>query len=66
MVVNQPASIAPLPTRLNAEQAWSVYCALAAEYEADADKRVDLEFCKRLAHAHDRWRALYLASERAA
>ncbi|MBO9624150.1 MAG: hypothetical protein J7500_15690 [Sphingomonas sp.] len=55
-----------LPTERNLELAWTSYHALVMA--ADADRRLwaDLDHCKAVARAWDHWRALFLASEKAA
>jgi hypothetical protein len=59
------STILQLPTRANADVAWDEYCALARQYVDDDARKTDLEFCKRMARAYQRWSDLYLRLEAA-
>lgn len=45
----------------NAEAAWERYAALARDWAASGDIRVDLEANKRLARAWQEWANIFLA-----
>jgi hypothetical protein len=52
--------IAQIPTPANVEQAWQEYHALATEYVADDTRKIDFEFCKKMARAYQRWSDVFL------
>lgn len=56
------SNVRALPTRLNVDQAWTEYSALAKRWASDPDYMQDHAFNMAVARAWERWRDLFLST----
>lgn len=58
-------SVASIPTKPNAEAAWTNYAQLARQLRDDPARASDAAFCAQTARAYRDWQRLFLAGESA-
>jgi len=60
----QSSNVVPLVTQATLTEAWEMYAEQARQVADDPRLLFDKGFNEELARRHDRWRRLFLASER--